>query len=962
MSPAFLERTPRILFLDAYDSFSNNIIALVKGTLNVEVISIKIDDKRFHDKNAFVEFLHNFDAVITGPGPGTAENIDDVGLTGELWALSDETVLPALGICLGFQSLALAFGGRIERLKKPHHGIDTQVLHRSRSIFKGLGEIRAIQYHSLCVNIGHPIQSKRAVAFSSQLWKSSDVCPDLEPLAWDFDETENGAVLMGVRHVKKPFWGVQYHPESICTNEEGAKIVQNWWDEAQTWNSQNRRSLTSPWAQKTGNISKQTLDEHLGVRIEKESSDYFGNIASLATSTMTPQDFASLLSKGRANGPRNNLSGKVEVATCGSGRVLVRNLCNVLKVPAGEAIVLESGLSRELKPHQAGTGRHSIIGLFEEGRTLRLHYFVQRRILQLRDGDDKLWLEIFVLDIWTYLKQVMECLKLTTGPSGSSWAPFWGGLMGFATYEACLDTINVEDTSNQRDGQASSRTCSQRPDICFALITRSVVIDHAIKKIYVQSIGGDDHLWVSTTLMQLRQAVESESEVGWLPADYPPELADVAKVVRENHEKHHIRQWASAKVLEHYLAQTITMDMSEEEYHRKIEMCQNAIRAGESYELCLTDQLRIGVPSNIPQGLAFPWHLYQRLMKFNSAPFGAYVRIGKQSTAVSIVSSSPERFLSWDRFGVCQCRPIKGTVKKGGTNPVSRQRAEEILSSSKERAENLMIVDLTRHQLYGVYGAGSVRVKKLMEVEEYETVYQLVSVLEGIPPGISKPSTPEEWDDTPNGFPFTTMPSSIASSTTSSTTSSTPFTQISPPLPPTQAKSGIDVLAASLPPGSMTGAPKKRSCELLQNIEGHKPRGIYSGILGYLDIGGGGDFSVVIRTAYSWDDDIEKAQASLQSELQTTDSDTAPLVATTELSDALESNLGHLNKQDYYSMWHVGAGGAITIQSTPESEWQEMRTKLESVMKMLNVVHIDNRLNKELRKLAEAAQYRGLCD
>lgn len=127
-----------------------------------------------------------------------------------------------------------------------------------------------------------------------------------------------------------------------------------------------------------------------------------------------------------------------------------------------------------------------------------------------------------------------------------------------------------------------------------------------------------------------------------------------------------------------------------------------------------------------------------------------------------------------------------------------------------------------------------------MSIEEYETVFQLVSVIEG--------------DLEPSA-------------------------------------SGMSVLAASLPPGSMTGAPKKRSCELLKDIEGGKPRGLYSGVVGFLDVGGGGDFSVVIRTAFKWDDEGD--------------------------------------------LWRVGAGGAITALSEAGSEWEEMITKRESVFNSL---------------------------
>lgn len=124
-----------------------------------------------------------------------------------------------------------------------------------------------------------------------------------------------------------------------------------------------------------------------------------------------------------------------------------------------------------------------------------------------------------------------------------------------------------------------------------------------------------------------------------------------------------------------------------------------------------------------------------------------------------------------------------------------------------------------------------------MTVEEYETVFQLVSVVEGdlIGPGIS-------------------------------------------------------VLAASLPPGSMTGAPKKRSCDLLKTTEDEEPRGLYSGVVGYFDVGGGGDFSVVIRSAFKWQGED----------------------------------------------WCVGAGGAVTSLSDPEAEWQEMLAKRENVLRAFN--------------------------
>jgi para-aminobenzoate synthetase len=160
-----------------------------------------------------------------------------------------------------------------------------------------------------------------------------------------------------------------------------------------------------------------------------------------------------------------------------------------------------------------------------------------------------------------------------------------------------------------------------------------------------------------------------------------------------------------------------------------------------------------------------------------------------------------------------------------------------------------------------------------MKVEEYQTVFQLVSVIEG---QIPRSERPDDND---------TCQKKRSSGCTS----------------------GIDVLVAALPPGSMTGAPKKRSCELLMQLE-DEPRGIYSGVLGYLDLGGGGDFSVVIRTAV-------KRRGEVVHKLSKSATSRAPLP---------------------HQVWRVGAGGAVTIQSTEIGEFEEMETKLDSVLQAFN--------------------------
>jgi len=256
-------------------------------------------------------------------------------------------------------------------------------------------------------------------------------------------------------------------------------------------------------------------------------------------------------------------------------------------------------------------------------------------------------------------------------------------------------------------------------------------------------------------------------------------------------------------------------------------------------------------------------------------------------------------------------RPIKGTLGKDKC-PTLAQAEEFFANDTKERAENLMILDLIRHDLYGILGPGNVRVKKCMGVEEFEKVFQLVSVIEGqweIPKvecSVAPLSMEAEFDPTPT--PLRIVPSAhllgkparspISQRTTASTLAPSPGSDHANPR---SAPTGLAILASSLPPGSMTGAPKKRSCELLTQIEGpNHPRGIYSGIIGYLDVGGAGDFCVVIRTAHHWDWECERDEQS----------------------------------GEEYELWRLGAGGAITTLSSAEGEVEEMLLKANSTLRM----------------------------
>ncbi len=229
------------------------------------------------------------------------------------------------------------------------------------------------------------------------------------------------------------------------------------------------------------------------------------------------------------------------------------------------------------------------------------------------------------------------------------------------------------------------------------------------------------------------------------------------------------------------------------QYEAQIAACHAAIRRGDSYELCLTDELRIATGVD-------PLTLHRTLRARNPAPHAAFVRIG----GVTLVSSSPERFLSVDRAGHVESRPIKGTAPRGTDAAADTAARDALAASEKDRAEHLMIVDLVRHDLGSVCEIGSVRVPELMVVEPYASVHQLVSSVRGTLTG---------------------------------------------------GRDATDAVRAAFPPGSMTGAPKERTMELLDALE-DRPRGPYAGALGYLALNGTADLAVTIRAAVCVDGEV----------------------------------------------------------------------------------------------------------
>ncbi len=220
-------------------------------------------------------------------------------------------------------------------------------------------------------------------------------------------------------------------------------------------------------------------------------------------------------------------------------------------------------------------------------------------------------------------------------------------------------------------------------------------------------------------------------------------------------------------------------------YLEAIHACQRAIRDGECYQICLTNRLSVDMEAE-------PLDLYRALRAANPAPFAAYIRWG----GLAVLSASPERFLEVDRTRRIETKPIKGTIRRDRDAATDRALAEALRTSEKDRAENLMIVDLMRNDLSRVAEPDSVRVPRLMYIESYANVHQLVSTVQA------------------------------------------------------QLRAGctlVDLVRATFPGGSITGAPKLRAMQYIDQLE-HSPRGVYCGSIGYLGYGGVMDLNIAIRT------------------------------------------------------------------------------------------------------------------
>jgi para-aminobenzoate synthetase component 1 len=350
---------------------------------------------------------------------------------------------------------------------------------------------------------------------------------------------------------------------------------------------------------------------------------------------------------------------------------------------------------------------------------------------------------------------------------GAPGLPFSGGAVGYFGYDLGrqlerIPSIAAADIS--------------MPDLAMGLYDWAVIVDHVARRTWLVGNGRDARTFAGWDALLARLSAE--------PPPEPPPFR-VRGAPRSN--------------------------LGRDAYAAAFRAVQEHIRRGDCYQVNLTQRFEAQADGDA-------WHAHARLREINPAPFAAYLDLpdGK------IVSSSPERFLRV-RDGHVETKPIKGTRPRSKDPARDRALAEELRTSAKDRAENVMIVDLLRNDLGKCCVPGSVRASKLFDIESFASVHQLVSTVEGrLAPG----------------------------------------------------KHALDLVAACFPGGSITGAPKVAAMKIIEELEPQR-RSVYCGSIGYVGFDGNMDTNIAIRTlvqqgkrVYTWAGGGVVADSNVDAEYQ----------------------------------------------------------------------------------------------
>ncbi|RLM54751.1 putative aminodeoxychorismate synthase, chloroplastic [Panicum miliaceum] len=808
--PVEAQMPVRTLLIDNYDSYTYNIFQELSVVNGVPPVVVRNDEWTWRDVFNRVYKDRAFDNIVISPGPGSPACPADIGVC--LRILLECGDIPILGVCLGHQvvryhSLVIEPGSLPDDLISIAWTASPNLLSYLESDRANVSTfLGSLDNNFMAVSLEHSISGGELSNISNG----------------NASESDGSRVIMAIRHSSRPHYGVQFHPESVATHY-GRQIFQNF------------KKMTRDFGFRSSWLQERKV--HSIGKLEKSQVKSAGQCGSVSKDLLHTERL-ELLEPNGARMLANRALGKKCL------RLRWKKIDNFLCPAVGSEDIFavlfghqssedtfwldSSSVDQGYRFHRLirytvtfdamnkplnNRARFSFMG--GKGGSLwkqmTFHLSGQRAncggTLTTRDAYGSTANNFIKEGFLEFLNKEIQSIQYNEKDYEGLPFDFHGGFVGYLGYG-----LKVECDASSNMAKSSA------PDACFFFADNTVVVDHSNGDVYILSLhdefsssNGDGICGNSTHNSWL---LETEKKLLRLGA-MPPGLLINGKAYA---------------ISSNVTKQSFVVEKSKDQYIRDVQSCLDYIRDGESYELCLTTQMKRRVDYiNALQ-------LYFKLRKQNPAPYAAWLNFSSEN--LSICCSSPERFLRLDRDKILEAKPIKGTIARGRTPEEDECLRLQLKyrQVEKDQAENLMIVDLLRNDLGKVCEPGSVHVPRLMDVESYKAVHTMVSTIRG-----------------------------------------TKKSNLSP----------VDCVKASFPGGSMTGAPKVRSMEILDSLES-SPRGIYSGSIGFFSYNHTFDLNIVIRTVI-----LHNGEAT------------------------------------------VGAGGAIVALSNPEAEYDEMMLKARAPTKVI---------------------------
>ena len=870
------------LLIDNYDSYSNILAHVVAeassssssfhSPLTVRNDAISVADIIFLVFEAKI-----IDRIILSPGPGTPSDAMDSGVVRQLLKSKKLRSVPTFGVCFGFQAMAHEHGWEVRRARHPKHGeVSKVVTTTSGGLFEDVpSAFEATRYHSL-----EAIPGKRKEGKGGGEEEEEEE-EELVALAWadvvvESEKERTSGTVMALKHKVYPRYGVQFHPESICTEPHGKTIVKNFMDIADAY-----------WKEKRGSI-------------EEEEEGEEGETTTTSTTTISEErkkTLMDLVNAWRLTKNKKSIESGNKKQKKNKYKLRAREI-DILNSPARSEDVFRALFSNAKNAfwldsatadggsgdgdNDTPRGRFSIMGCRGGSLWRRVESRMNGELVVMNNRGEIVEKKKGMNSILEYMNEELNkfnvseenftasCISEEDGEKGLPEALLFAcgfvGSLSYETREECDSPIFFANDSD--DGKNSGMVKA-----ALYFVDRAVVIDHEKKKVYVMTLTEDvpnvcaeDSVsgalaWLSSMTSQISESVKNKAKRA---ADETSKNAD--PVVANNCTQ---------------LAASIGFKWrdSKEEYVEKIKKSQERILDGHTYEVCLTNALTRRDVKEYEKDRQLYLELYYALRERNPAPYAAFFDFshgaGEEKAHFSdmyLCCASPERFLRCDQSGNLEAKPIKGTIARVEPLgcPKDVEAAHELQTSVKDNAENLMIVDLLRNDLSLACMVGTVKVPGLLKIESYRTVHQLVSTVVGtLPSSASGENGTDDDEDTNN--------------------KATP--------------SPLRAFQFAFPPGSMTGAPKYRTTQIIHELENEEPREAYSGSVGFWSCRNRAfDANVVIRSVMYKDGEMK-----------------------------------------------IGAGGAITRLSDPLEEWKEVELKARRIVETVAEVERKFRVNTRER-------------